>query len=226
MSINSTNSLNPELIPIKKDDEIIRKTILTNIIKMFNARGYITTSLNKRLEEIKIKKDDDTYKIILDKKIPPSNTDKEYIDKYEGGYIMVRIIHQKVQGIAKLPLVKDFLNQYKYNHKLFVFDGISDKVKLSLCILPNTEVFNEAFLMINILEHIDCPEYEILTEEEGKEVLDSYILKKNEMMKILSDDPIVKYFNLKRGDIMRIIRPSEQSGQNIVYRIVAKGNIS
>ena len=56
MSINSTNSLNPELIPIKKDDEIIRKTILTNIIKMFNARGYITTSLNKRLEEIKIKK--------------------------------------------------------------------------------------------------------------------------------------------------------------------------
>ena len=80
--------------------------------------------------------------------------------------------------------------------------------------------------MINILEHIDCPEYEILTEEEGKEVLDSYILKKNEMMKILSDDPIVKYFNLKRGDIMRIIRPSEQSGQNIVYRIVAKGNIS
>ena len=42
-------SLNPELIPIKKDSEVIRKTVLTNIIKMFNARGYITTSLNKNL---------------------------------------------------------------------------------------------------------------------------------------------------------------------------------
>lgn len=219
-------SLNPELIPIKKDEAIIRKTVLTNIIKMFNARGYITSSLNKRLEDIKNKKDDDTYKILLDKKIDPSSNDKTYVDKFEGDYIMVRIIHQKVQGIAKLPLVKDFLNQYKYSHKILVFDGISDKVKLSLSILPNTEVFNEAFLMINILEHIDCPEYEVLSEEEGKEVLESYILKKNEMMKILSDDPIVKYFNLKRGDIIRIIRPSEQSGKNIAYRIVAKGNNS
>ena len=57
-------SLNPELIPIKKDDEVIRKTVLTNIIKMFNARGYITNSLNKNLEDIKKKKDDDTYKKI------------------------------------------------------------------------------------------------------------------------------------------------------------------
>lgn len=217
-------SLNPELIPIKKDNEIIRKTVLTNIIKMFNARGFITTSLNKNLEDIKKKKDDDTYKIMLDKKIKPSNDDKDFTSKFEGNFIMIRFIHQKVQGIAKLPLVKDFLTQYKYNHKLFVFDGISDKIKLSLTMLPNTEVFSEAFLMINILEHIDCPEYEILSEEESKEVLNSYILKKNEMMKILTTDPIVDYFNLKRGDIIRIIRPSEQSGKNIAYRIVAKGN--
>ena len=74
-------SLNPELIPIKKDEAIIRKTVLTNIIKMFNARGYITSSLNKRLEDIKNKKDDDTYKILLDKKIAPSSNDKTYVDK-------------------------------------------------------------------------------------------------------------------------------------------------
>jgi DNA-directed RNA polymerase subunit H (RpoH/RPB5) len=43
-------------------------------------------------------------------------------------------------------------------------------------------------------------------------------------MKILTIDPIVDYFNLKRGDIIRIIRHSEQSGKNIAYRIVAKGS--
>jgi len=216
-------SLNPELIPIKKDDEIVRKIILTNIIKMFNARGYIISSLKKNLDEINNKKSDDTYKIVLDKKIKSQYDDKTYSEKFDGSHIMIRIIHQKVQGIAKLPLVKDFLNQYKYTHKLFVFDSISEKVKMSLSILPNTEVFNEVFLMINILEHIDCPKYEILTEEEGKEVLNSYILKKNDLPKILTTDPIVEYYNLKRGDIIRIIRPSEQSGFSIAYRIVAKG---
>lgn len=216
-------SLNPELIPIKKDDEIIRKTVLTNIIKMFNVRGYISTSLKKNLDEINNKKNDDTYKIILDKKIKPQSDEKSFVEKFESSFVMIRIIHQKVQGIAKLPLVKDFLNQYKYNHKIFVFDSISEKVKMSLSILPNTEVFNEVFLMINILEHIDCPKYEILNEEEAKEVLSSYIIKKNELPKILTTDPIVEYYNLKRGDIMRIIRPSEQSGKTIAYRIVAKG---
>jgi DNA-directed RNA polymerase subunit H (RpoH/RPB5) len=37
-------------------------------------------------------------------------------------------------------------------------------------------------------------------------------------------NPNVSYFNLKRGDIIRIIRCSEQSGKNIAYRIVAKGS--
>ena len=50
-----------------------------------------------------------------------------------------------------------------------------------------------------------------------------YILKKKEMMKVLTTDPLVTYFNLKRGDIIRIIRYSEQSGKNVAYRIVAKG---
>ena len=43
------------------------------------------------------------------------------------------------------------------------------------------------------------------------------------MKKILTSDPIVFYFNLKRGNIIRIIRPSEQSGNSVDYRIVAKG---
>jgi DNA-directed RNA polymerase I, II, and III subunit RPABC1 len=170
------------------------------------------------------KKGDDTYKISLDKKMKPQSSEKAYTDKFDGSNVMIRIIHQKVQGIAKLPLVKDFLNQYKNMHKIFIFDSISEKVKLSLTMLPNTEVFNEVFLMINILDHIDCPKYEILSEDEVKEVITSYILTKNELPKILSTDPIVEYYNLKRGDIIRIIRPSEQSGYSVAYRIVANGS--
>jgi DNA-directed RNA polymerase I, II, and III subunit RPABC1 len=130
----------------------------------------------------------------------------------------------KIQGIAKIPAVKEFINSYKNYHKIFIFDSISEKAKSSIGDIPNTEAFNEVFFMINIVDYIDSPKYELLTEEETKEVIETYILKKKEMMKMLTTDPIVDYFNLKRGDIIRIIRPSEQSGKSIAYRIVAKGS--
>lgn len=218
-------SINPELIPVKKDHEMIRKDVLTNIVKMFNERKYITKSLESNLEAIKKYKDDDTYKITLDKPIKSDSEDKDYIKNFSGNTVMVKIIHQKIQGLTKSPLIKDFLTQYKYNHKIFIFDDITEKVKASLMLTPNVEVFTEPFLLINLVDHIDSPKYEVLTEDEVKEVLESYILKKKEMMKILTSDPVVSYFNLKRGDVLRIIRPSEQSGQCIAYRIVAKAGI-
>ena len=217
-------SLNPELIPVKKDGETIRKTILTTLIKMFTERGYIKKSLEKNLSNIEKIKDDDSYTITLDVNLECKHDDADYKKKFDGSIVMIKIIHQKVQGIAKIPAVKDYLTSYKYNHKIFVFDSISEKAKSTLSENPHTEVFNEPFLMINLVDHIDSPKYEVLTEDEAKEVLDSYIFKKKEIPKILTSDPVVDYFNLKRGDIIRVIRPSEQSGKNVAYRIVAKGS--
>jgi DNA-directed RNA polymerase subunit H (RpoH/RPB5) len=215
-------SLNPALIPVKKDAESIRKTVLTNVIKMIAERGYIKKSLEKNIQNIEKVKDDDVYQITLDVNMK-KNSNKQETDKFDGSVVMVKIIHMKIQGIAKISSVKDFINSYKNYHKIFIFDSISEKAKSSIAEIPNTEAFNEVFFMINIVDYIDSPKYELLTEEESKEVIETYILKKKEMMKMLTSDPIVDYFNLKRGDIIRIIRPSEQSGKSIAYRIVAKG---
>ncbi len=217
-------SLNPELIPVKKDRETIRKDVLTNIIKMIHERKLLNeTSFNKAVDSIKKQSDDDVYKISLSKEIKADGTDKDYIKKFDGTTVYVKIIHQKIQGITKIPAIKDFLTQYQNYHKIFIFDSISDKAKANLTDMPNTEVFNETFFLINLVDHIDSPKYELLSEDESKEVLETYILKKKEVMKILTTDPVVSYFNLKRGDIIRIIRYSEQSGKNVAYRIVAKG---
>jgi hypothetical protein len=108
--------LNTELIPVKKDHETIRKDVLTNIIKMFHERKHIIKSLVSNIESIKKYKDDDTYKITLDKAIKPDSDDENYIKNFDGNSVYVRIIHQKIQGLTKLPIVKDFLTQYKYNH--------------------------------------------------------------------------------------------------------------
>ena len=215
-------SLNTELIPVKKDHETIRKDVLTNIIKMFYERKHISKSLESNFESIKKYKDDDTYKITLDKALKPDSDDEKYIKNFDGNSVYIRIIHQKIQGLTKLPIVKDFLTQYKYNHKIFIFDDITDKLKSSLMLTPNTEVFTEPFFLLNLVDYIDSPKYEVLSQDEVNEILESYILKKKEMMKILTTDPVVSYFNLKRGDVLRIIRCSEQSGKSIAYRIVAK----
>ncbi len=38
--------------------------------------------------------------------------------------------------------------------------------------------------------------------------------------KLLYDDPTSRYFNLKKGDVIRLIRPSPTAGEGIDYRVV------
>ena len=222
---SQNKNVNPELIPIRKDAEMIRKEILKNLCLMFIERGNIKKeSLDKNLKKIENPSETESYELTLDKPMNSDSEDDKYVKKFNGNLLRVKIIHQKILGIAKSPLIKEFLDSNTSNHKIFIFDGISDKAKSTLTSIPNTEVFIESFLMINIVEHIDSPKYEVLSDEDCKKVLETYIVKKKELPKILTTDPIVSYFNLKRGQILRIIRCSEQSGFSVIYRIVAKGN--
>ena len=217
----SSDGVNPHLIPVKKDPEMIRIEVLTNLIKMFSERGYIKRdNITSLINKIKKKESTDTYLINLDNPIKNETNNS----KFQNNTIAIKLIHQKIAGITKIPVIKDFFDEFTNNHKIFIFDGISDKAKSTLMATPNTEVFIESFLMINLVDHIDSPKYEVLNEEETTELLESYFLMKKELPKILTTDPIVSYFNLKRGNIIRIIRYSEQSGYAIAYRIVAKGN--
>jgi len=222
----SESELNPQLIPVKKNAEIIRIEILTNIIKMFSYRGLILKeNIPKLIQSISAVSSDDSYKINLDNDMKLDVQTKEYITNFNPKVVIVKIIHQKILGITKLPIIKEFIESNTNLHKIFIFDGISDKAKQTLYAYPNTEVFIESFLMINIVEHIDSPSYELLSEDQQKEVLETYIVKRKELPKLLTSDPIVSYFNLKRGEIIRVISCSEQSGFAIRYRIVAKGAV-
>ena len=214
--------INPQLIPVRKDPEMIRVEVLSNLIKMFSDRGYISRdNIKTNISKIKKPESTDTYIINLDKPIKPEGTN---VDKnFNGKTLAVRIVHQKIAGITKIPVIKEFLDNFPLQHKVFIFTGISDKAKTTLMNVPNTEVFVESFLMINLVEHIDSPRYEVLSEEEIQELQQSYMLQKKEIPKILSSDPVVSYFNLKRGQVIRVIRSSEQSGFAVAYRIVIKG---
>ena len=69
-------------------------------------------------------------------------------------------------------------------------------------------------------DHILVPKHEILSKEEAEELLKTLGIKKEQLPKIKSNDPIVKEIGAKVGDIIKITRESPTAGKTVAYRLV------
>lgn len=82
------------------------------------------------------------------------------------------------------------------------------------------EDFLESEMLINITEHELVPQHILLTTEEKEELFSRYKLKENQLMKILSTDPVARYYGYKRGQVIKIIRNSDTAGRYVTHRLV------
>jgi DNA-directed RNA polymerase I, II, and III subunit RPABC1 len=182
--------------------------ILMNISKMLKDRNIVKNHLSFY----------DTIKNI--------NDTLEVNSNYENNNIAIKIIYNNINTIKDHNEIENFLDKYNKYHKFFIVTSLSKKAYKQFDEFPQTEVFQEIELMVNILEHDLQPKFRLLNKKEVEEYFASFQNKKREMPRILDSDPVSRYFGAKNGDIIEIIRPSVTTIDAITFRIVVQGNLN
>ncbi len=75
---------------------------------------------------------------------------------------------------------------------------------------------------LKIESHILVPKHSKLNKEDTKSLFDEYKISSQQLPKIKKSDPAIAQMNIEVGDIIKIIRKSQTSGETIFYRSVTE----
>ena len=208
----------PELLPIEKSFHQQVIDVKTTLIKMFVNRGFINPENKEKYTKKLIgdENDDMEYIVQLD-------NDKNYNTEIKNKKIYVKIFDYKVSSINKNSPIGEFLSKYDKEYKFLIVQEITARTEDTIDTYETqVEIFKFNKLQSDITEHDLVPEHIVLSNEESNLVLEAYRAKKRDMPLIRSNEPVAKYYNMKPGNIVKIMRPSPITCESVGYRLTIK----
>ncbi|KAM6504270.1 RNA polymerase [Amanita muscaria] len=137
--------------------------------------------------------------------------------------IFVYFSEERSVGVKTMRKMLGILEQRNIQRGIIVFPGnmtpSARKVIVAMAHQYRLEEFSESDLLVNITHHTLVPRHDVLSQEEKKLLLEKYRLKETQLPRIQMADPVARYYGLRRGQVVKITRPSETSGRYASYRI-------
>ena len=208
----------PELLPAEKSYHQQISEVKQTIVKIFVSRGFIKEENKEKYIKKIISDENDDMEYILQ-----LDNDKNYNTEIPNKKIYIKIFDYKISSINKTSPIGEFIGKYDKEYKFVVINDINARTEETIeSYQTPIEVFKFNSLKSDITEHDLVPKHIVLTKEEGKEVFESYRAKQRDMPLIKTIDPVAKYYNMKHGEIVKIIRPSPVTCEAVAYRLVIK----
>ncbi|KAL9053271.1 MAG: hypothetical protein Q9162_004879 [Coniocarpon cinnabarinum] len=155
------------------------------------------------------------------RKYTPLPTEKNPDPQPDIGMIYFRFEGDKTVGIGDFRKFVHEVNEREYHTGVLVTAATvtQSSQKLIPTVLPKIiEIFYEQDLLVNITHHELVPKHQLLSPVEKKALLERYRVKETQLPRILVTDPVAKYYGLRRGQVVKIVRRSETAGRYASYR--------
>jgi len=139
------------------------------------------------------------------------------------GTIWVEFLPDSSVGIKQMRAFAQYLSANNFHTGILITNV--NITPAALKIIPavaaetRIECFVEQDLLVNITHHELVPRHVLLSKEERTALLARYRLKDTQLPRIQLGDPVARYFGLRRGQVVKIIRKSETAGRYASYRL-------
>lgn len=150
------------------------KKVKVNVVDMFEARGF--------------------RKIRVD-------GDEILAEKQNGDGVCCFISHGRKFNTQHINFYISEMNKYNIKHGIMVYDESTPNVKKMIDVFIDyyIELFSLDELQYNITKHSLVPRHTALTAQESSE-----IKEKKKLPYIYSSDPICRYYDIRKGSVVKI----------------------
>ena len=196
------------------------------ILEMIKSRGYdINKYSNYSIKEIEVMIN------TMPTKISNELCPLDMTFTKEGNNLLVKyIINAKVRASNISSLIYEMVDENKLEPNdtlvLLVNDNLSnDNLNETINNFQQKQkifiqIFNIESLMFNITQHSLVPHHEIMNETDSANIMSKYNIQTTlQLPLILQSDPVAKFIGAKKGDIVKITKPSETAGEYVNYRL-------